>query len=121
MTGLPDDTAARLQALAAAVGRLRPEHCEVYYERRSEIVAALRALARSPLVVRTVVQFAAPAPLQAAPTPPPELLAARVPPPPPAAQCAPRRARRHRYPHPGRPCAGQGALPLPHVTQGSPA
>jgi hypothetical protein len=110
MTGLPDDTASRLQALAAAVARLRPDwrDAERFYEARSEIIAALRALARSPQLTRVVVRFVAapPLPVQATHRPPPELPAARVPPPLPAAQRAPTRphrpARRHRIPRPPR-------------------
>jgi hypothetical protein len=44
LTRLPD-LAAELEAIAQAVRRLRPVHCDAYYELRSEILGRLRALA----------------------------------------------------------------------------
>src|SRR5437763_11423218 len=66
----PGDLASELERLAAAVARLRPDWRDAadYYEARSEIVGALRALSRNPPATRVVTRFVqipvpAPAPL----------------------------------------------------------
>jgi hypothetical protein len=111
VTTMPADTASELERLAAAVARLRPDwrSADAFYEQRSEITAALRAIARNPVLVRTIVRFVR---MTSAPLPPPAHLAA-LPRPSSRAACTypstPRIVRRHRYPHPGRQ-PGQAAL-----------
>ncbi len=58
LTALPPDTAAAIEAIAAEVRRLIPswERPEAFHERKAEILAALRALARGPLLVRRIVR-----------------------------------------------------------------
>src|SRR4051794_32768904 len=103
------DLGDELEQLADLVGRLRPDwrDGERFYETRSEVIARLRSLARSPPAQRTVtrfVQITVPVPTPAPPPPSP---------PPPSSTAPPRTARRPaargRLPHPGRP-EGQGAL-----------
>lgn len=99
---MPPDTAAAMEAIARAVERLTPswQRPERFHEQKSEILAALRTLARGPLLVRHVVRFVPAAP------PPPAV---------PARGCEAgwRRTRhRHRYPQPARRVPGQGALHL---------
>jgi hypothetical protein len=123
VTGMPADTAAAIEAITREVQRLTPswERPETFHERKAEIIGFLRALARSPLVTRRVVQFAtAPTPLfpprRSPYTPGRVPPAANLPASPPVGQRAlarPRRtARRHRYPLPGRRVAGQTTLGL---------
>jgi hypothetical protein len=74
VTGTPADTAAAIDAIAREVQRLTPswERPETFHEQKAEIIGALRALARSPLVTRRVVRFIpvpAPAPLPPPPNP----------------------------------------------------
>jgi hypothetical protein len=107
MSAMPADTCAAIEAIVRDVQRLHPswQRPERFHEQKSAILAALRALACSPLLVRQVVRF-----LPAAPT------AAAAP--ATSRQAAPRRAgqsrpRRHRYPLPARRAPGQGALFTP--------
>jgi hypothetical protein len=113
VTGTPADTAAAIDAIAREVQRLTPswERPETFHEQKAEIIGALRALARSPLVTRRVVRFIpvpAPAPLPPPPNPalpsgPTSRRAASL-------HARPSRRSRHRYPHPGRQVPGQTAL-----------
>jgi hypothetical protein len=101
VTAMPDDTAAALEAIAREVQRLTPswQRPEAFHERKSDIVAALRALARGPVLVRQVVRFV-PLPAPAAP----RVVALQR-----HLACP---ARRHRYPSPPARCAGQATLSL---------
>jgi hypothetical protein len=94
------DLAGELERLAEAISRLRPDwrDASAFYERRSDIVGALRALSRNPPATRVVTRFVQiPVPAPAQPSSP-----SRAPP-------TRYRAARSRLPHPGRP-QGQGAL-----------
>jgi hypothetical protein len=55
----PPDTAAELEALITEVRRLQPswQRPEVFHEQKSEVLARLRTLASSPLLVRRVVKI----------------------------------------------------------------
>jgi hypothetical protein len=110
VTGMPADTAAAIEAIARAVQRLTPswERPETFHEQKSEIVAALHALACSPLLTRRVVQFVAvPAASPELPADPVRVASRRG----GAAPTRPRSRCRHRYPHPGRQ-PGQSVLGL---------
>lgn len=102
MTSMPRDTASELERLAAAVAHLRPDwkSADAFYEQRSEITAALRALANAPLVTRRILRFVA---ASQAPLPATERAPAR-----------PRRlVRRHRFPKPPYHEPRQAVLALP--------
>lgn len=110
MTDMPADTAAAIEALAREVQRLMPswERPEAYHEQKSEIVAALRALACSSLLTRRMVRFiAVPAASLEPPADPARASASRR---SAAAPARPRFHRRHRYPHPGRQVPEQASL-----------
>jgi hypothetical protein len=107
MTTFPADTATRLEALAAAVARLRPDwrDAEAFYEARSEIVGTLRALARS-LAMSRLENIAPAGPMPRATValpiaPAPRVVASASAAAPAPATAPPRpRARRHRFPRP---------------------
>src|SRR3954471_15737554 len=102
----PGDLASELERLAEGVSRLRPDWRDAsrFYEARSEVVGALRALSRNPPATRVLTRFVQ------VPVPAPTL------PPAPARPSRPARAGRHRLPHPGSP-QGQGAFSwLPAAT-----
>jgi hypothetical protein len=108
MSPMPPDTASQIEAIIRQALRLTPswQRPELFHEQKSELVDQLRALARSPLMTRTVVRFVAIAP-------PPVV---QSPPTPHAVQHAPRRTRRpvrrHCYPRPPRQVPGQVVLVL---------
>jgi hypothetical protein len=111
---MPADTAAQLEALAGAVARLRPDwrSAAQFYEARSEITAALRTLAQSPLMTQRVVRFVTmPAPASLPPPADPAALPTRLSR-ATGLHARPRRGTRHRYPHPGRGVPGQTLLGL---------
>jgi hypothetical protein len=106
------DTVTAIEAIAREVQRLTPswERPEAFHERKAEIIGSLRALARSPLVTRSVVRFItvpAPTPLSSptAPASSPGQTSSR------SASPHTRRSR-HRYPHSGRQVRGQIVLSL---------
>jgi hypothetical protein len=74
VTTPPDDTHARLTALAHRLARLRPDgrNPEPFYEERSELKAEALAIANGTTVTRTVTKFVrVPVPVPT-PAPPPE-------------------------------------------------
>jgi hypothetical protein len=102
---MPADTAAALECAILELELLTPcwQNPAQFHERKSEVLAELRAIARNPALVRTIVRFG-PAPGVA---PPPTSSHTTSP------HTLPRRpARRHRYPHPGLAPAGQSVLGL---------
>ena len=105
MITMPADTAAALERVILELQLLTPcwQDPTQFHERKSEVLAQLRAIARNPALVRTIVRFV-PAPCAALP-------------PASSRTASPntrlrRPARRHRYPHPGLAPAGQSVLGL---------
>ncbi len=106
---MPPDTLAELEGIIREVQRLTPswQRPEVFHETKSELLARLRSLARSPVLVRQLVRFVRVAPA----APRPVAVPART------RQASSRRAsrprsRRHRYPLPSCQEPGQRAFAL---------
>ncbi len=99
--------AAELHEIAQAVGRLRPDwrDAEQFYEQRSEIIGALRRLARNGHAL-------APAPLSR-PAPPPRVIVREQVRVVLLSRHLVRPPRRHRYPRPPLRCERQLLLKFP--------